>query len=202
MRALVAPLLGLALLAGCEDGDGVIVPGEFSGTVRLDFAGDDRSGTFEATGEIDREGESIAFGTWAAGSSDSRGTLVAGFRGESDPVGDLFLLTLVNVTEPGTYQINTTSGDCDSADPQNCNTAVLAFEVDVDALEDGDVEGQAEAAYVLLSGEVTIDSASSEEERITGSFSGTAALATDSSRTLTITNGQFDVPLLLVPIVF
>ncbi|MBA3968607.1 MAG: hypothetical protein H0X52_00735 [Gemmatimonadetes bacterium] len=108
---------------------------------------------------------------------------IFGVRPTQQPKFDYFGIALEGVTGPRTIQV------C-PLPAENCPAVFFLRGFN----GNGDTFDQ---AYVFVSGSVTISHMGAE--RVRGSFQGTAIFISgagqpDFSRTITVTNGQFDVP--------
>jgi len=198
MRALPLLLMlsaSLALLSGCERSPSE--PEEQfdpSGTVSFSYRGA-QTGTYHAAGEMQIQPDGLPQLASGATAYQHENLLnVFAFRSQSANRGDLFSLLLGEVSGAGSFQL----------DPLACQQQALAqcrlgfFIPDLDPTEfdeSFDVSAVAENAYVLVLGNVTITART--PMRVRGTFQGVAFRANEQliQNMMTISNGQFDLPL-------
>lgn len=188
--ALVA--VGLVLLFamfGCGDGPAGPGGGDAS-LMAFEYAGD-LEGSFEVRGTTDFASGGARFGTWVTAFRAVDGELVVlAFQGREDPRGDALVMTLENVTGPGTYSFGV--GGCNGGDG-DCAVAVFGRDVEVDVTDDLE-SARSDQTYFIVGGTVTIDRLDS---RLSGTFHGSGIRADyqASGATLRIEDGRFDTPL-------
>jgi hypothetical protein len=137
-----------------------------------------------------------AFGTWAAAAWDQAEDqlVVAGFRSQTAPNGDLFSLALGHTTGTGTVTLD--QEPCLQGEKDDCPIGVLGFNMQPGQ---GEFDPSVAQLYIVTSGTVNITTYTSD--RVAGTFAGTAVhseafTGVPDPRTITIANGSFDVPLL------
>jgi hypothetical protein len=179
-----ATLAAAAALAGCKDSTGNDGPG--SGSVSFTYTGA-RSGSYSASGEFERVGtSSFVKKSFAAGVTlaDPSGQYIGvlGYVPVTATTGNQAVLVLPTVTGGETLTLDPT---CEST--TFCPLGLITFDLNPDAQVD-DSEG-----FLFSDGTVHVTSVANG--RIKGTFSGTAVDIT-GTKTLTVTSGAFDVPLL------
>jgi hypothetical protein len=192
MRSRFLAAFCAVLLAACGDGTGT-EPLDPVGTVRFDYRGA-ITGSYEASGELPIENGALT--QPATGASvirrDSVLAVVA-FRQNGGTKGDGFSLLLGALTKTGSYSIDALG--CQTA-PGSCRVGVFARDLDVAKLTTSpDTAGLTSNAYVLALGTVNVTRLT--DVRVRGTFSGVAVRASDPNplNPVTITNGEFDVPI-------
>ena len=176
----LSPLVGIAFAAGCNDSTGPSKVGSLS----FNYSGD-MSGSFSVSGEPNLGTNFYPQNAFAAATNFSGSVTIAGVKPRTAPLYDVMAMDLSNsdVTGPRTIDFCSTGG-CPEV------FFALGFNGDGDTFE---------TSYIFTSGSVTI--AAMDDKRMRGSFSGTATyLDPDTgtlvpARTITVTNGQFDVPI-------
>jgi hypothetical protein len=181
MRKLLPLFLALLLpLAACGNDDPT-GPSKV-GSLSFTYSGD-ISGTFAVSGEANPDDGDFPRNEFAAAQVENGEVFIFGVRPTQQPKFDYFGIALEGVTGPRTIQV------C-PLPAENCPAVFFLRGFN----GNGDTFDQ---AYVFVSGSVTISHMSAE--RVRGSFQGTAIFISgagqpDFSRTITVTNGQFDVP--------
>jgi hypothetical protein len=192
MRSRFFPAFCALLLAACGDGTGT-QPLDPVGTVRFDYRGA-ISGSYEATGELPIENGALpqpATGATAV-RRDSLLAVVA-FRQSGGTKGDGFSLLLGALDKTGSYSIDALG--CQTA-PGTCRVGVFARDLDAAMLTTTpDSAALVSNAYVLAFGSVNVTRLT--DVRVRGTFSGIAVRLSDQNpqNPVTITNGEFDVPI-------
>ena len=178
-KSLVLCLALLLPLAACGDDDPV--GPDPTGSLSFNYNGD-ISGTFSVSGEPRLTSTGLPQNPFAVATTEGGSLLVFGAR---PATGNKFdLVRIEGELGAGTFQV------C-SAPSADCPGGIFLLGLN-DALNSFD------QAYVLTSGTVTVSEVNGE--RVRGSFQGTAVRldpATgqrDPTRTITISNGQFDAP--------
>ena len=184
-KLLVVAAVFLLPLAACGD-DGPVGP-ERVGSLSFTYSGD-IDGTFAVSGAKGREGENFPKNPFAAASRDRAGGIVHidGVRPTQRPKLDFAAITLIGVSGPKTIAVCANAAvapDCPS----------IRF-----TLGENVTNSQFDHSYVFVSGSVIISEIT--PERVRGSFHGTAARLeamgqVNLSRTVAVTNGHFDVPI-------
>jgi hypothetical protein len=183
MRKVLFLLLALVLpLAACGDDDNPIAPDK-TGSLSFTYSGD-MSGTFSVSGEANFDNADYPQNAFAAAQTEGGAVSIAGIRPTQPPKFDFAGIELEGVTGPRTIQVcaQPTGGACPLV------FFLLGFNGNGDTFDQG---------YVFTSGSVIISEINAE--RVRGSFQGTALFISgtgqpDFTRTITVTNGQFDVP--------
>lgn len=185
LRSGGALLLALLSLTACED-ETTAPPDDPLPGLEFSFAGAD-SGTYQSDGRVPNIATSglPAFGSWSVARPDSLGGLViAGFDGEvpgfgplDNGLGDVFILQLDEIRE-GVFE------PCGIFASGGCHGRLFVGVVLADL-------ATVENAYEISEGRVEIIQAGSS--RIRGSFDATFTSG-DGTRTITVTDGQIDVP--------
>lgn len=169
----------------------------------------DISGTFDVTGaaEVDAEGD-LVFGTFAIAGlyeADEQLVIVAS-DGHSDPIADVLIMIVPDFDKEDTT-FGFEEGCLDEAEP-DCAFALFLRDISFDAF-DNEVDTwveEADEGYVFTTGELEITEFPDDEgkdnlEAVMGSFFGTATLSEENGdgdpSTLEVTDGSFDVPLVL-----
>ena len=184
MRKFLVLCLALLLpLAACGDDDDPIGP-ERIGSLSFNYSGD-ISGTFSVSGEPKLSSNGLPQNGFAVAGTDDGDVFVGGFRPQQGSKFDFLRIELEGVTGPRTVTV------C----PQPTGTCPLVA-LYLGFNPNGDTSDR---RYVLTSGSVTVSELS--VERVRGSFQGSGILINpttgmpDFSRTITISNGQFDAPI-------
>jgi hypothetical protein len=184
-RGYLAVALAAATLAatGCKDSTGPKAAG--SGSLSLSYTGA-RSGTFSASGALQK----------ADASSFVKQEFAAGVKLTDGAQNYVGIVAYVPVTSTTGHEVlflfpsataGTTLDLTDTCVQNVCPLGVVAFDTNPD------VETDNSDPFFFTTGSLHISTISSG--RITGTFSGTAE-DFDGTRTITVTNGSFDVPLL------
>ena len=183
MRKFLFLCLALLLpLAACGDDDPV--GPERTGSLSFAYSGD-ASSTFSVSGEPKLNSNGHPQNGFAVAGTDDGDVFVAGFRIGQGSKFDLLEIELEAVTGPRTITV------CPQPSGSGCPLVVfyLGFNPDGDT---------SDRRYVLTSGSVTVSAIGAE--RVRGSFNGTGILLDPTTglpnftRTITISNGQFDAP--------
>lgn len=180
------------LLAACGDGTGT-QPLDPVGTVRFSYRGP-ISGSYEAIGELPIENGALVQPVTGA-TAVRRDSLIAvvAFQHQGGTRGDGFSLVLGALTKTGSYTIDALG--CQTA-PGSCRVGVFARDLDAAMLTTStDTAALAANAYVLVFGSVNVTRLT--DLRVRGTFSGAAVRLSDRNlqNPVTISNGQFDVPI-------
>ena len=180
-KGYLAAALAALTLAACGDGTGSDIA---SGSLAFTYSGA-RNGSYSASGTFERTSDStFARQPFAVGARGSDGATtfasILSYQPATSATGHLVLFSLPNVTAPATL---TFDANCDAAD---CPVGGVIFDTNPDQSED-----EADF-YVFDSGTLEVTSVSSG--RLRGTFSGTAT-EFFGDRSITITHGTFDVPL-------
>lgn len=184
MRKLLPLFFALLLpLVACSGEDDPIAPNKV-GSLSFSYSGD-ISGTFSVSGEANIDDNDYPQNAFAVAQAEGGEVSIAGIRPTQRPKFDFFGIELADVAAPRTIQVCAlpTGGACPVI------FFLLGANSDTEAVDQ---------AYVFTSGSVVISGISAE--RVRGSFSGTAVLLNlatgqpNLARTITVTNGQFDVP--------
>ncbi|HEX8211952.1 MAG TPA: hypothetical protein VF584_17380 [Longimicrobium sp.] len=180
------------LLAACGDGTGT-QPLDPVGTVRFDYRGA-ISGSYEAIGELPIEnGAATQPATGATAVRRDSLLAVVAFRQSGGTRGDGFSLLLGALEKTGSYSIDALG--CQTA-PGTCRVGVFARDLDAAMLTTTpDTAAIVSNAYVLAFGSVNVTRLT--DVRVRGTFSGVAVRLSDQNlqNPVTITNGEFDVPI-------
>jgi hypothetical protein len=180
-RLLTALAAATLALAGCKDSTGS--KDIASGSLAFSYTGA-RSGTYSASGAIHPTASGFTKQPFASG--------VKLTNGGQNFVG---IISYVPVTASTGHEViiifpSTAAGQnvplSDNCVTSDCPLAIVAFETDPDLQEDNS------DPFFFTAGTLHVTSVSST--RITGTFSGVAE-DFDGTRTITITGGSFDVPL-------
>lgn len=192
MRSRFVLLCCALALAACGDGTGT-APLDPVGTVRFNYRGA-ITGSYEAIGELPIENGALA--RPATGSTAIRRDsilAVLAFRHQGGTAGDGFSLLLGALKKTGSYSIDALG--CQTA-PGSCRVGVFARGLDAAMLTTSpDTAALAANAYVLALGNVNVTQLT--KVRVRGTFSGVAVRLSDQSlqNPVTITDGEFDVPI-------
>ena len=184
-RGYLAVALAAATLAatGCGDSTGPKATG--SGSLSLSYTGA-RSGTFSASGALEKAGAS----------SFVKQEFAAGVKLTDAAQNYVGVVAYVPVTSTTGHEVvllfpsaaaGTTLDLTDTCVGTACPLGVVAFDTNPDLADDN------ADPFFFSTGTLHISTISGS--RITGTFSGTAE-DFDGTRTITVTNGSFDVPLL------
>lgn len=180
------------LLAACGDGTGT-APLDPVGTVRFDYRGA-ISGSYEAIGELPIENGALPQPATGATAIRRDSVLaVVAFRQSGGTKGDGFSLLLGALDKTGSYSIDALG--CQTA-PGSCRVGVFARDLDAAMLTTApDSAAIVSNAYVLAFGSVNVTRLT--DVRVRGTFSGVAVRLSDQDlqNPVTITNGEFDVPI-------
>lgn len=188
---LAAAVLAAALLAGCGDtgagrAKGVAAAPPGRGSVSFSYGGD-RSGSYTASGALPLdEARRPQHGTWAAAlPQDARNLGITVSRAATEPLADIFLIGLHDVTSPGTYPLD---DGCSLDTRSSCAQGLFAFGFDF-----ADASQQPSPSYRLVSGSVTVTRF--DARRVQGTFT-VSGVRTDVSAgdSISLTGGSFDVP--------
>ncbi len=192
MRSRFLAAFCAVLLAACGDGTGT-QPLDPVGTVRFDYRGA-ISGSYEAIGELPIENGALPQpATGAAAIRRDSVLAVVAFRQSGGTKGDGFSLLLGGIDGTGSYSIDALG--CQTA-PGTCKVGVFARDLDAAMLTTTpDTAAIVSNAYVLAFGSVNVTRLT--DVRVRGTFSGVAVRLSDQDlqNTVTITNGEFDVPI-------
>ena len=197
MRALLSKVLGVvccaAALSACDGGTGseALDP---VGTVSFSYRGA-VTGTYQATGELQlRSGTLPQPATGATAYRQDSILAVLAFKTDGGARGDGFTLILGALTEKGSYAFDPLA--CQAQSAGACRIGVFVPGLDAALLSTNpDPAALAANAYVLALGSVEVTRLT--KLRVRGTFSGTAVRASDPSlqNAVTITRGEFDVPI-------
>ena len=182
MRKISLLLLALLLpLAACGDDDDPIGPST-TGSLSFTYSGD-IGGSFSVSGEPRLDSRGLPQNEFAVATREAGEVFIAGFRPGQESTFDLFGIQLEGVTSPRTIQL------C-PVPTTGCPSAGLFLELSSTGTSFG-------RAYVLISGSITVSEINAD--RVRGSFQGTGILVDpvtgpDLTRTINISNGQFNVP--------
>jgi hypothetical protein len=189
MKLLRYPALLLAFALTVTPGcgrDDPAGPEIRAGAARFDYTGD-QGGLFEASGEFRLlDASTLQAGSWAVAGRGADGELtVLAFSSPTGPRGTLLILPIGRPTQGGTISLDCTGAECPRAG------------VIFNAVALGE-RTATETLYGITQGTVTIDTLT--QTRIAGSFTGQAFFfnlnfVPNPTRTLTITNGRFGVPI-------
>jgi hypothetical protein len=189
-RALVA--FCAVLVAACGDGTGT-QPLNPVGTVRFDYRGP-ISGSYEAIGELPIENGALPQPATGATAVRRDSVLaVLAFQQKGGTKGDGFSLILGAIDGTGSYTIDALG--CQTS-PGSCRVGVFARDLDAAMLTTSpDTAALVANAYVLVFGSVNVTRLT--DVRVRGTFSGAAVRLSDQNllNPVTITNGEFDVPI-------
>lgn len=186
MKNILRPVfvLALALTAACDESptDETTYP---SGSLSFTYASDNSplSGTFAAIGAISPDAEND---TWAAAVRQDGGAVMMGNQ-VSGSAENVALVSLPNAAVGNTP----VTEECDTA----CASVSFILEKTVDGTT---------RSYMCDMTSGTISVGTLTNSRITGTFSGTGYCSTledDNAPTISITNGAFDTPVVLSPII-
>ena len=183
MRKLLPVLLTVLLpLAACGDDDPV--GPDRSGSLSFTYSGD-TSGTYTTKGEVPKIGTVAQNDVAMAMVGTLHNSLtIDAIRFTERPKADVLSIVTRNVTGPKTIPVCGVSNiDCAHA------SFTMGFNRDIPSND---------RLYVFVSGDVTISEFSAT--RVRGTFQGRAVLIDrtgnrDPNRAITISNGQFDVPI-------
>jgi hypothetical protein len=190
---MLATTLCAAALAACDGGTDSekLNP---NGTVRFTYRGA-LTGAYEASGELPVQGGALAQPTTGAAAVRQDSVLaVLAFRATGGTRGDGFSLVLGGVTRTGSFSFDPLS--CQGPAAGACRVGVFAPGLDAAALTTTpDPAKLAAGAYVLAIGSVNVTRLT--KLRVRGTFSGTAVPLSNPTlqNTLTISGGEFDVPI-------
>lgn len=192
MRTRVLAVCCAVVLAACGDGTGT-PPLDPVGTVRFDYRGP-ISGSYEAIGELPIEDGALPQPATGA-TAVRRDSILAvlAFQHHGGGKGDGFSLILGALDRTGSYTIDALG--C-QASPGGCRVGVFARDLDAAMLTTSpDTAAIVANAYVLVFGSVNVTRLT--DLRVRGTFSGTAVRLSDQNllNPVTITNGEFDVPI-------
>lgn len=191
MRSLHLPLLiSAALILGACGDDGTGPNGGHPADgLRFTFAGE-HSGNFEAVGvpSIDSAGN-VPFSQFAAAIETDSFMAVVAFQPRTGTTGDMFMLMLGRLTAPGTVYTNPIA--CGTGSLSTCVIGGFARNVSLDDFEE---LFEDENVFIYHSGAIEI--LQLDSLRLVGTFSGTAAEALDANKTLQLTGGSFNLPVL------
>ena len=180
-------LAALAFAAACGGSDETLGPEERTGSLSFGYTGE-RAGVFAANGELRLGADnSIQTGSWAAAlRDDANGLTIAAFQPSAGTRGTLFLVSLGAITQPTSVALACATG-------QSCSSGV-AF----NAIPAGPVTA-ADTTFALVSGSVVVDTLTSTRVAgrfsALGQFSATGNSDRDPTRTLSITDGRFSLPI-------
>lgn len=172
-----------------------IVSPEYEGSIAFEYEGD-REGSFSASGDYRFESDgALTTPQWAFSYFDDEigFQVMIGFRSVSAELGDLIILLVDHeVTAPATHDWD--FGACILGDATKCAAfGALFFGLDSEGEADADI-------YFLDKG--TIDFATVQGSRLTGTFEASGALEEDESTNpeapIEVANGSFDLP--VVPV--
>jgi hypothetical protein len=185
MRKLL-PLLFVLLLppAACGGNDNDVVGPEKLGSLSFSYSGD-ISGTYSVSGEPKFDNDRYPQNPFGAAILGNNGFLrITAMRPTQRPTVDGFMFRMGGITGPTTIPV------CPQLIGPSCPDVVFS----VKSNRPGELYND---PYQFTSGSVTISEITAE--RVRGNFQGTAVFRslTDqaTTRTITITNGQFDVPI-------
>lgn len=196
MRRTLVKVLGAAcaaaVLAGCE---GSTSPEKLDpvGTVRFTYRGA-LTGTYEATGELQVQAGTVPQPATGATAYRQDSTLaVLAFRSAGGTRGDGFTLLLGPLKSTGSFAFDPVA--CQGAAASGCRVGAFAPGLDAATLTTTDPARLAAGAYILAIGSVNVTRLS--KVRLRGTFSGTAVPLSNPTlqNTISITNGEFDVPI-------
>ena len=197
MRAMLSRAIGVlccaAALGACDGGTG---SDELDpvGTVSFSYRGA-VTGSYQARGELQLRGGTLPQpATGATAFRQDSILAVLAFRTEDGARGDGFSLLLGALTETGSYAFDPLA--CQAQSAGACRVGVFAPGLDAAQLATTpDAAALAANAYVLVLGSVNVTRLT--DVRVRGTFSGTAVRASDPtlSSAVTITRGEFDVPI-------
>ena len=179
-------LLPLAVVLGaCGDGSG---PGNLSGSMSFAYTGAG-GGTFNVSGAAPTLSANIGASSWAAGHRDDAATQlgVFGIRARSGGRYDMFVVGISRLTV-GSVSVE---ADCDPDLGEACSGFVFLTNV-------SDTDQNYDFLCIPTTGTLAITSIS--DTRARGSFTGSGNCidgATDAISSFTVSNGAFDVALLL-----
>ena len=182
MRKLFSFFLAVLLpLAACSGEDSPVGPNR-EGSLSFAYSGA-VSGTFAVSGEANLDATNYPQNAFAAAVTESGGVFIAGFRPTERPKLDYIGISLTGVTGPGTITV------CTGPSGSGCPSLFFFL---------GLAGRDFDQAYAFTSGNVTISGFTTE--RVRGTFQGTAVFIAatgepDFTRTVAVTNGQFDVPI-------
>lgn len=188
--------LGLCLallLSGC---DSPSTPERFDpvGTLSFTYQGATISGTFQATGEMQLSSGTVPQPVTGATAYRQENHLnLLAFRTQAASRGDAFSLLLGEVTTTGPLQLSPLS--CQQQASASCRIGFFIPDLDPAELTSvPDISVLLQKSYVLVLGSINITSRT--ELRVKGTFQATAFRANEQSlqNALTISNGQFDLP--------
>jgi hypothetical protein len=192
MRSRFLVAFCAVLLAACGDGTGT-QPLDPVGTVRFDYRGA-ITGSYEAIGELPIEDGALPQPATGASAIRRDSVLaVVAFRQNGGTKGDGFSLLLGALDRTGSYSIDALG--CQTA-PGSCRVGVFARDLDAAMLTTSpDTAALVSTAYVLAFGSVNVTRLT--DVRVRGTFSGVAVRLSDQNlqNPVTITNGEFDVPI-------
>lgn len=177
-------LAGCVLVAGCSDRS----PTEPVPVTALGFTySGDRSGSYQVQGDVPLTAEERPrYGTWAAALQVPGSDLsITAARAGTEPLADVFLIALHNITAPGTYSLDQ---GCNHQTPTSCAVGMFAFNYNwntSDQLPD--------PYYLLTSGTITITAM--DADRVRGTFQLGGVRYPSGSATISLSNGSFEVPI-------
>lgn len=183
-RLLTALAAATLAMAGCKDSTGSTKSEITSGSLAFGYTGA-RSGSYSASGVLHPTSTSFTKESFAAGIKlVQNGTNFVGliaYVPVTASTGNEVIVLFPSVAAGKDVNLS------DSCAGSDCPIAAIAFDTDPD-LEEDDSD-----PFFFTTG--TLHVTSSSGGRISGTFSGTAE-DFDGTRTITVTGGTFDVPLL------
>ncbi len=188
---LAAAAAALLVLPACSDSTGSETAAR--GSMSFQYSGA-ASGSFNASGSLRRDSNGEMQESEFAAVLRDRQTFEAGvmaYRPRQQGRGDVAALTLGTLTGPRTLTVDGES--CGGIPEQSCPGGILMFNVDVNAEE---IDDEA-SIYLLATGTIQVTEVSGG--RAKGTFQGTALdladIFAENPRTIQVTAGTFDVPI-------
>ena len=200
--ALPAALLLSISLAAC--GETTEPDLDVIGSVKFDYSGA-MTGSFTAAGDLPLDAAGIPTsipGSAAAAIVRPAGMTLVGVRGVGNGEGDVLVLHIGNFTGVGSYAMDmSTCGNPD--DPSGCRIGAFMPAASLAELRQATELGplSVQGVFLIATGTVTVTEYSARTDgRIRGTFSVVGAMPPSTGfSSVTITNGQFELPVRPAP---